>query len=197
MRAKLDIAETACSSSSFSQTELTLSESETEFETVQTKSSGLVLKRGRLRLPGKLMEYLNQEVAPEALHWMHEGYSFVLNIEKAQEQFLDIYLDGTKHQVFFAVLADGEFSVLISIFWPDHNPTNISHFVSHLLDRDVEDSLTLSPRYLLKWQHSFRDLLAQLHRCCNFCSRRLPSNVRSSSNSNKVLPNRSRTHSIC
>ena len=58
--------------------------------------SGLILKTGRVRLPDKLMEYLNKEVAPEALYWMPEGEAFAFDTEKAQEQFLDRYFSGTK-----------------------------------------------------------------------------------------------------
>ena len=61
----------------------------------ESAPSGLILKSGRVRLPDKLMEYLNKE-ASEALYWMPEGESFALNTETAQEQFLDKFFSGTK-----------------------------------------------------------------------------------------------------
>ena len=57
--------------------------------------TGLILKSGRVRLPDKLMEYLNKEVS-EALYWMPEGEAFAFHTEKAQEQFLDKFFSGTK-----------------------------------------------------------------------------------------------------
>lgn len=58
--------------------------------------SGLILKSGRVRLPDRLMEYLNNDVAPEALFWMPEGESFAIDTEKASEQILNRYFSGTK-----------------------------------------------------------------------------------------------------
>lgn len=58
--------------------------------------SGLILKSGRVRLPDKLMEYLNKEVASEALYWMPEGESFAFDTEKAPEQILNKFFSGTK-----------------------------------------------------------------------------------------------------
>ena len=58
--------------------------------------SGLILKSGRVRLPDKLMEFLNKEVAPEALYWMPDGESFAIDTEKAQDQLLNQFFRGTK-----------------------------------------------------------------------------------------------------
>ncbi|CAB9499203.1 expressed unknown protein [Seminavis robusta] len=58
--------------------------------------NGLILKGGRVRLPDKLMEYLNKDVAPEALYWMPDGDSFALDTEKAPAQVLTKYFSGTK-----------------------------------------------------------------------------------------------------
>ena len=70
-----------------------ISEASAPRESVQP--TGLILKSGRVRLPDKLMEYLNKEVS-EALYWMPEGESFALNTETAQAQFLDKFFSGTK-----------------------------------------------------------------------------------------------------
>ena len=56
---------------------------------------GILLKSGRVRLPDKLMEYLNKE-ASEALYWMPDGESFALDTETAQEKLLDKFFSGTK-----------------------------------------------------------------------------------------------------
>jgi len=68
----------------------------TTMDSIKREPSGLILKTGRVRLPDKLMEYLNKEVAPDALYWMPGGESFALDTEKVQEQILDRYFNGTK-----------------------------------------------------------------------------------------------------
>lgn len=53
--------------------------------------SGLVLKSGRVRLPDKLIEYLNAGVAPEVLYWQTGGESFsVCAIFKSVDAVYDI-----------------------------------------------------------------------------------------------------------
>jgi hypothetical protein len=42
--------------------------------------AGLVLKGGRLRLPDKLIEYLNKKVAPEVLYWEPSGDTFSVSL---------------------------------------------------------------------------------------------------------------------
>lgn len=57
--------------------------------------TGLILKSGRVRLPDKLMEFLNKKVS-ESLYWMPEGESFAIDAGKAQVDFLDKFFSGTK-----------------------------------------------------------------------------------------------------
>ena len=44
------------------------------------KPSGLILKSGRLRLPDKMIEYLNKEVVPEVLYWREDGEAFFIDV---------------------------------------------------------------------------------------------------------------------
>lgn len=52
--------------------------------------------KGKARLPEKLMEYLNAEVAPEALWWLPNEESFALDSKRVQKEVLDVYFRGTK-----------------------------------------------------------------------------------------------------
>ena len=52
--------------------------------------------RGRIRLPDKLMEYLNKEVLPDTLWWQPDGDCFVFHAEKIQATFLHKHFRGTK-----------------------------------------------------------------------------------------------------
>jgi hypothetical protein len=58
--------------------------------------SGLILKGGRVRLPDKLIEYLNKNVAPNVLWWQTGGETFSFDSTKAQEHLLDRYFNETK-----------------------------------------------------------------------------------------------------
>jgi HSF-type DNA-binding len=51
---------------------------------------------GRVRLPEKLLKYLNHEPMPDVIWWMPDGNGFAYNIETVQEKFLDICFQGTK-----------------------------------------------------------------------------------------------------
>lgn len=53
-------------------------------------------KSGRIRLPDKLMEYLNAQVAPKVLFWQDDGISFSFDINTAQTELLDPFFGGTK-----------------------------------------------------------------------------------------------------
>jgi hypothetical protein len=57
--------------------------------------SGVILKTGRLRLPDKLMEFLNKNVAEEVLYWQTGGESFSVDASKAQKDLLDKHFSGT------------------------------------------------------------------------------------------------------
>jgi hypothetical protein len=63
-------------------------------------SGGLILKTGRVRLPDKLMEYLNNEVAPDALYWLPGRETFALDMDKVQEQLLNKFFSKTKSASF-------------------------------------------------------------------------------------------------
>lgn len=60
------------------------------------KPSGIILRGGRVRLPDKLMEYLNKEVVPDVLYWQEGGKSFSFDSKTAQAELLDKYFGGTK-----------------------------------------------------------------------------------------------------
>ena len=60
------------------------------------KPSGIILRGGRIRLPDKLMEYLNKGVAPDVLYWQDGGESFSFDTNTAQEDLLDKYFNGSK-----------------------------------------------------------------------------------------------------
>jgi HSF-type DNA-binding len=51
---------------------------------------------GRVRLPEKLLKYLNDEPMPDVIWWMPDGNGFAYNIETVQKKFLDICFHGTK-----------------------------------------------------------------------------------------------------
>jgi hypothetical protein len=51
---------------------------------------------GRIRLPDKLMEYLNKEVIPDTLWWQPDGDGFAFDSESVQTHFLDKHFRGTK-----------------------------------------------------------------------------------------------------
>ncbi|CAB9500924.1 shock factor protein [Seminavis robusta] len=53
-------------------------------------------KKGRARLPDKLMDYLNNEELNGVIWWNPDGTSFALNSQTAQEKFLDVHFRGTK-----------------------------------------------------------------------------------------------------
>ncbi|CAB9519519.1 HSF-type DNA-binding [Seminavis robusta] len=51
---------------------------------------------GRVRLPDKLLRYLNDEPVPNVIWWMPDGNGFAYNVETVQAEFLDRYFKGTK-----------------------------------------------------------------------------------------------------
>jgi HSF-type DNA-binding len=51
---------------------------------------------GRIRLPDKLMEYLNKNVLPDTLWWQPDGDGFAFNTDTIQGDFLDKHFRGTK-----------------------------------------------------------------------------------------------------
>ena len=57
----------------------------------QSKSGG-----GRMRLPEKLLKYLNEEPVPDVVWWMPDGNGFAYNVERVQTEFLDKHFRGTK-----------------------------------------------------------------------------------------------------
>lgn len=59
---------------------------------------------GRIRLPDKLMEYLDKEVLPDTLWWHPGGDCFVFDAEKIQATFLNKYFRGTKLKSFIRSL---------------------------------------------------------------------------------------------
>ena len=60
--------------------------------------------KGRARLPEKLMEYLNSNVAPDVLWWLPGEEAFALDASRAQEELLDQYFRGTKLSSFIRSL---------------------------------------------------------------------------------------------
>ena len=60
------------------------------------RPSGIILRGGRIRLPDKLMEYLNKVVVPDVLYWQTGGLSFSFDSKTAQTELLDKYFSGSK-----------------------------------------------------------------------------------------------------
>lgn len=60
---------------------------------------GIILKTGRLRLPDKLMSYLNHNVT-SALYWNKNGESFSFDSNTVQTELLDKYFNGMKFTSF-------------------------------------------------------------------------------------------------
>jgi len=84
------------------------------------KPSGIILKGGRVRLPDKLMEYLNKEVAPEVLYWQTGGESFSFDSKTAQTELLDKYFNGTKLSSFTRSLNRWGFKRIFHALLPKH-----------------------------------------------------------------------------
>ena len=51
---------------------------------------------GRIRLPDKLLKFLNDEPMPEVIWWMPDGNGFAYNAQTVQTKFLDKCFKGTK-----------------------------------------------------------------------------------------------------
>ena len=58
----------------------------------------------RIRLPDKLMEYLNNEVEKEVLWWQPDGDGFAFDSKTMQKKFLDKHFEGTKLKSFIRSL---------------------------------------------------------------------------------------------
>jgi len=84
------------------------------------KPSGIILKGGRVRLPDKLMEYLNKEVAPQVLYWQTGGESFSFDSKTAQTELLDKYFNGTKLSSFTRSLNRWGFKRIFHALLPKH-----------------------------------------------------------------------------
>jgi HSF-type DNA-binding len=69
-----------------------------------TMGTGVHHGGGRIRLPDKLMEYLDKEVLPNTLRWLPGGESFVFDTEKIQSTFLDKHFRATKLKSFIRSL---------------------------------------------------------------------------------------------
>lgn len=66
-------------------------------------SKGIILRSGRIRLPDKLIQYLNNEVTP-SLFWQPDGQGFSIDCDKIQAELLDKYFHGTKLSSFLRSL---------------------------------------------------------------------------------------------
>jgi HSF-type DNA-binding len=58
----------------------------------------------RIRLPDKLMEYLNNEVEKDVLWWQPDGDGFAFDSKTIQKRFLDTHFEGTKLKSFIRSL---------------------------------------------------------------------------------------------
>ena len=56
----------------------------------------LLNKKGRARLPDKLMDHLDRGGIDDVIWWLPDGNSFAMDSTTVQEQFLDIHFRGTK-----------------------------------------------------------------------------------------------------
>jgi HSF-type DNA-binding len=56
----------------------------------------LLNKKGRARLPDKLMDHLDNRGLDDVIWWLPDGSSFAMDSKTAQEQFLDVHFRGTK-----------------------------------------------------------------------------------------------------
>jgi HSF-type DNA-binding len=67
-------------------------------------AKGVILRSGRIRLPDKLIQYLNNEVAVESLFWQPDGQGFSIDCDKVQKDLLDKHFHGTKLSSFLRSL---------------------------------------------------------------------------------------------
>jgi HSF-type DNA-binding len=58
----------------------------------------------RIRLPDKLIEYLNNRVETDVLWWQPDGDGFAFDSAKVQTGFLDKHFEGTKLKSFIRSL---------------------------------------------------------------------------------------------
>jgi len=58
----------------------------------------------RIRLPDKLLEYLDKQVAAHVLWWQVDGDCFALDSTAIQTEFLDKHLEGIKLKSFIRSL---------------------------------------------------------------------------------------------
>ena len=56
----------------------------------------LLNKKGRARLPDKLMDHLSNEELNDVIWWLPDGASFAMDATTVQEKFLDVHFRGTK-----------------------------------------------------------------------------------------------------
>lgn len=81
--------ETSTSPAQVQQSSLSRTASTSSYEYVQKGG-------GRIRLPDKLMEYLNKKVTPKTLWWQPDGSGFAFDADAIQTNFLDVHFRGTK-----------------------------------------------------------------------------------------------------
>ena len=71
-----------------------------EFITMDSKGKipyeQLLNKKGRARLPDKLMNHLDNEALNDVVWWLPEGTAFAMDSKTVQEKLLDVHFRGTK-----------------------------------------------------------------------------------------------------
>lgn len=87
---------------------------------------GVILKSGRIRLPDKLMEYLNNQVT-SSLYWQPDGQGFSIDCNTVQTELLDKHFHGSKLTSFLRSLNRWGFKRLFYHSMPSntlsfHNP---------------------------------------------------------------------------
>ena len=71
--------------------------------TTAKPAKGVILRSGRIRLPDKLIQYLNNSVS-KSLYWQPDGQGFSIDCETVQADLLDKYFHGSKLSSFLRSL---------------------------------------------------------------------------------------------
>jgi hypothetical protein len=115
------------------------------------KPGGIVIRGGRIRLPDKLMEFLQKAVLPDVLYWREDGNSFSFDTNTVQEKLLDKFFCGSKLTSFARSLNRWGFKRMFCSKAPKnvlsyehplfsrHNPDGV-HYMNMLVPGPQQDS---------------------------------------------------------
>ncbi|CAB9512306.1 transcription factor [Seminavis robusta] len=107
-------------------------------------TTGVILRSGRIRLPDKLMQYLNNGVAPASLFWQPDGQGFSIDCEKVQKDLLDKYFHGTKLSSFLRSMNRWGFKRLFYHSMPK-STLSFHHPLFRKDDPDLSKEMNMAP----------------------------------------------------